>query len=323
MRVLSGVQPTGHIHLGHYLGAMRNWMVLSDDHEVICCVADLDALTALRDPDDLPKQIRDCAAMLLACGMDSPRVTIFRQSQVPEHTGLYWLLASITDFKELYRVAEFEEKGGQSEDLSAGLFVSPVLMAADILLYQTELVPVGEGHRKELELIGNLAERFNARFGPTFQVPHPIIPEEDTQVMALDDPTLRMTKSSPAGFGYIGLDDPPDLIRIKIMQTATETGCEVRRRPDKPALSNLLTIYSRLAGRHITDLEVAYTGRDATEFKEALVEVVVNALTPIQERLEEFRSNPDFIEKVLAEGAVRVRPIAGSTLVQAKARMGL
>ena len=322
-RVFSGVQPTGLLHLGNYLGAIKNWVALQDQHEPIYCVVDLHALTVPREPDEFREQIRDLAIAFLACGIDPKRSAIFIQSHIPEHTGLAWLLTTIARFGELARMTQFKEKGGQQEGVGAGLFVYPALMAADILLYQTDLVPVGEDQRQHLEFTRDLAERFNNRFGPTFKVPEAIIPEEGARVMALDNPTSKMSKSSPTPAGYIALDDPPDLIRRKIMRAVTDTGREIRLAPDKPAISNLLAIYARLADRPIADLEAAYAGKGYGDFKKDLADVVVSVLTPIQQRMAELRAAPDYVDQILAEGADRIRPIAEKTFTEANRRMGI
>lgn len=323
MRVFSGVQPTGLLHLGNYLGALKNWVALQDAHECIFCVVDLHALTVPRDPNEFRTQIRDLAIAFLACGIDPRRSTIFIQSHRPEHTKLAWLLTTIARFGELSRMTQFKEKGGQAEGVGAGLFVYPALMAADILLYQADLVPVGDDQRQHLEFTRNLAERFNNRFGETFVVPQAIIPDEGARIMALDDPTSKMSKSAPTPAGYIALDDPPDLIRRKIRRAVTDAGREIRTGPDKPALSNLLAIYARLADKPIADLEIAYAGKGYGDFKKDLAELVVAALAPVQQRLAELRAAPEYLDQILAEGADRIGPIAERTLADASRRMGL
>lgn len=323
MRVFSGIQPTGILHLGNYLGAIKNWVALQEEHEAIYCVVDLHALTVPIEPDELRRQTRGLAIAILACGIDPARSTLFVQSHRPEHAQLAWLLMTLTRFGELSRMTQFKDKGGQQEGIGAGLFVYPSLMAADILLYQTDVVPVGEDQRQHLELTRDLAERFNNRFGQTFVVPDALIPKDAGRVMALDNPAAKMSKSSPTPAGYIGLRDSPDVIRRKIMRAVTDTGREVRPGPDKPALTNLLAIYSRLADRSTEDLVQAYEGKGYGDFKKDLAAVAVAALEPIQRRIAELEADPAQVDAILTEGAERIGPLAERTLQEAGRRMGI
>src|SRR5215210_7729182 len=256
-RVFSGIQPSGTSHLGTYLGALRNWVSLQNDYESYFCIVDLHAITVPQDPKVLRANVREMAAIFLAVGLAPERAVIFRQSRVSEHTELGWLLNCIARVGELSRMTQFKDKAqrGGAESASVGLYDYPVLQAADILLYNAHLVPVGEDQRQHLELSRTLARRFNGLYGETFVVPEPMILEVGARVMALDDPAQKMSKSSPTPAGYIALLDEPDTIRRKIRRAVTDSGTEIAARPEKPAITNLLGIYAALTGRPIPEIE--------------------------------------------------------------------
>jgi tryptophanyl-tRNA synthetase len=323
-RVFSGIQPSGSFHLGNYLGAIRNWVAQQETHDSVFCIVDLHALSLPTTRDTLRANIHDLANVLLAAGLDPERSTIFVQSAVREHAELCWLLTSVTQFGELRRMTQFKDKAGERDEaVSAALFAYPVLQAADIILYDTDLVPVGEDQRQHVELTRDVAERFNARYGETFVLPAPDIKPEGARIMGLDDPTKKMSKSSASPNSYVALTDDPDTIRRKIRRAVTDSGAEVVAAPDKPALSNLLTIYSLLSGEPVPALEARYAGRGYGAFKQDLAEVVIAALAPIQTRLAELEADPSVAPRALARGEERARAFAQAKMELVRDRMGL
>ncbi|HSL00752.1 MAG TPA: tryptophan--tRNA ligase [Rubrobacteraceae bacterium] len=324
-RVFSGIQPSGTPHLGTYLGALKNWVSIQDDYESYYCIVDLHALTTPQDPKVLRHSVRESTAIYLAAGLDPEKSVIFRQSRVSEHTELAWLLDCIAKVGELSRMTQFKDKSrrGGAEAASVGLYVYPVLQAADILLYNAHLVPVGEDQRQHLELARTLARRFNGMYGETFVVPEIMIPEAGARVMALDAPEQKMSKSSPTPAGYIALLDEPDVIRRKIRRAKTDSGTEVVASPEKPAITNLLGIYAATSGESIATLEERYEGRGYGDLKKDLAEVVVEALSPIRERALELLDDPRELDNTLDSGAEKARGVASSTLGAAWAKMGL
>jgi tryptophanyl-tRNA synthetase len=324
-RVFSGIQPSGTPHLGTYLGALKNWVFIQDDHDNFYCIVDLHALTVPQDPKVLRYNVRELAAVFVAVGLDPERSVIFRQSRVSAHAELAWLLNCIARVGELSRMTQFKDKvqRGGAEAASVGLYDYPVLQAADILLYGTHLVPVGEDQRQHLELSRTLARRFNSLYGETFVVPEPMILDVGARVMALDDPAQKMSKSSPTPAGYIALLDEPDTIRRKIRRAVTDSGIEVTAGPEKPAITNLLGIYAALAGKTIPELEEQYRGKGYGDFKRDLAEVVVEALSPIRERALELLDDPRELDELLEAGAEKARGVASSTLQDAWAKLGL
>ena len=324
-RVFSGIQPSGTPHLGTYLGALKNWVSIQDDHDTFYCIVDLHALTVPQDPKVLRHNVRELAAVFVAVGLDPERSVIFRQSRVSAHAELAWLLNCIARVGELSRMTQFKDKAqrGGAEAASVGLYDYPVLQAADILLYGTHLVPVGEDQRQHLELSRTLARRFNNLYGETFVVPEPMILDIGARVMALDEPTQKMSKSSPTPAGYVALLDEPDTIRRKIRRAVTDSGTQIAASPEKPAIANLLGIYAALAGKTIPELEEQYEGRGYGDFKGDLAEVVVEALSPIRERALELLDDPRELDDILESGAERARKVASSTLHDAWAKMGL
>ncbi len=324
-RVLSGIQPSGTSHLGTYLGALKNWVSLQDEYESYFCIVDLHAITVPQDPEVLRANVREMAAVYLAVGLDPQRAVIFRQSRVSAHAELAWILNCIARVGELSRMTQFKDKAqkGGAEAASVGLYDYPVLQAADILLYRPHLVPVGEDQRQHLELSRTLARRFNGLYGETFVVPEPMILQTGARVMALDDPAKKMSKSSPTPAGYVALFDEPDVIRRKIRRAKTDSGTGVVASPDKPAITNLLSIYAAMSGRSVSEIEVEYEGKGYGDFKKALGEVVVEGLSPIRERALELLNDPRELDELLDAGAERAREVATATLHDAWAKLGL
>jgi tryptophanyl-tRNA synthetase len=324
-RVLSGIQPSGTSHLGTYLGALKNWVSLQDEYESYFCIVDLHAITVPQDPKVLRTNVREMAAIFIAVGLDPERALIFRQSRVSEHTELGWLLNCIAKVGELSRMTQFKDKSqrGGAESASVGLYDYPVLQAADILLYNAHLVPVGEDQRQHLELSRTLARRFNSLYGETFIAPEPMILETGARVMALDEPAKKMSKSSPTPAGYVALLDEPDMIRRKIRRAKTDSGSEIVASPEKPAMTNLLGIYAGLTKHAVHEIEDQYRGKGYGDFKKDLAEVVVESLSPIRERTLELLGDPRELDGILESGAEKAREVARPTLHDAWAKLGL
>ncbi|MGW0431554.1 tryptophan--tRNA ligase [Micromonospora sp. NPDC003197] len=325
-RVLSGIQPTADsFHLGNYLGAVRNWVALQETHDAFYCVVDLHAITAGHDPVVLRRRTRVAAAQLLAVGLDPERCTLFVQSQVPEHAQLAWVLDCLTGFGEASRMTQFKDKSAKqgAERASVGLFVYPILQAADILLYQADAVPVGEDQRQHLELTRDLAQRFNNLFGATFTVPEAYIVRDTAKITDLQDPSSKMSKSASSPAGIIELLDEPAKSAKKIKSAVTDTGREIFYDPEqKPGLSNLLTIYSALTGRTIDELVEAYAGKGYGDLKKDLAEVLAEFARPIRERTNLYLDDPAQLDKVLAAGGERARAVASTTLRTVYDRVG-
>ncbi|KAA5833613.1 tryptophan--tRNA ligase [Saccharopolyspora hirsuta] len=323
-RVLSGIQPTADsFHLGNYLGALREWVAMQDTHETFYSVVDLHAITVEQDPAQLRQRTRLSAAQLLALGIDPDRSTLFVQSHVPEHAQLSWVLECLTGFGEAGRMTQFKDKSARQEadHVSVGLFTYPVLQAADILLYQADAVPVGEDQRQHLELTRNLAQRFNSRYGNTFTVPAAHIPKATAKIYDLQDPTSKMSKSVPAG--VVELLEAPKRSAKKIRSAVTDLEREIRYDVDnKPGISNLLVIYSALTGRSVAELETAYEGKGYGDLKKDLGEVVVEFVTPFQEKVQGYLDDPAELDKVLHRGAERAREVAAQTLRTVFDRVG-
>ena len=324
-RVLSGIQPTaGSFHLGNYLGALRQWVALQDSAEAFYCVVDLHAITLPQDPAELRRNTLTSAAQLLALGVDPGRSTLFLQSHVPEHVQLSWVLECLTGFGEASRMTQFKDKSQREGTAGAtvGLFTYPVLQAADILVYQAEQVPVGEDQRQHLELTRDLATRFNSRFGQTFTLPQPRIPEGAAKILDLQSPDKKMSKSLPPA-GCVFLLDDAAVTAKKIRSAVTDTGREVVFDPErKPGVSNLLTIHSALSGTGVPDLEQRFAGSGYGDLKKEVAEVVTDALDPIRTRTQELLDDPAELERILAAGAARAREVAGPTVAAAYERVG-
>ena len=324
-KVFSGIQPSGNLHVGNYLGALKNWVSIQDDYENFFCIVDLHALTVPQDPETLRQKVREVAAIYLASGIDPEKSVVFRQSAVSGHAELAWLLNCVARFGELSRMTQFKDKAqkGGAESASAGLFDYPVLMAADILLYNAHLVPVGEDQRQHLELSRTLARRFNHLYGETFVVPEPMILEVGARVMALDEAEAKMSKSSPAPSSYVAILDEPDVVRKKIRRAKTDSGSEIVANPDKPAITNLLGIYAGMTGQQVSEIERQYEGKGYGDFKRDLGEVVVEGLTPVREKTLELLDDPAQLDGILENGAGRAREVSQPILEEAQARIGL
>ncbi len=322
-RVFSGIQPTGILTLGNYLGAMKQWVALQDSHDCFYCVVNLHAMTVMPDADEIRQNTINTAIMLISVGLDPDKVTLFVQSDVKEHAELSWLMQCMVTFGELSRMTQFKEKSKEKEIVTGGLFTYPALMAADILLYDTDLVPVGDDQKQHLEITRDIAQRFNYRYGDLFVLPEPFIPEVGGRIMALDDPEKKMSKSSANPYSYIGLLDPPDLIKKKIMRAVTDSDTRIYYdENNKQAISNLLTIYSLCSSEPIETLEERYDGKGYGEFKKDLAEVVVEKLKPIQERYYQLQKSGDIVE-ILKMGADKARCVAGPIMSKVNERVGL
>jgi len=325
-RVLSGIQPTSDsFHLGNFLGAVRQWVAMQEDHDAFYMMADMHAITLGHDPVVLRERTRRSAAQLLAAGIDPKRSTVFVQSHVPEHAQLAWVLSCITGYGEASRMTQFKDKvaRGGADRATVGLFTYPVLQAADILLYHADRVPVGEDQRQHLELTRDLGGRFNHRFGETFTLPEPYIVKETAKILDLQDPSAKMSKSASSPSGIVELLDEPNRSAKKIRSAVTDSGREVVfDEVDKPGLSNLLTIYSTLTGRTVADLQQEYAGRGYGDLKKALGEVVVEFVTPFRDRTLQLLEDPAELDRILADGARRAREVAGATLEAVYDRVG-
>ena len=322
-RVFSGVQPSGNLTIGNYLGALRQFVELQREAECFFCVVDLHALTLPQDPETLRRKTEEVAGLFLASGLDPERATLFVQSHVPAHAELCWLLNGVTYVGELSRMTQFKDKSKDKKVVTAGLLNYPILMAADILLYQTDLVPIGADQKQHLELTRDVAIRFNNRFGPTFVVPEPLIPKVGAKITALDDPTKKMSKSSEVPDSYIGLLDGPDVVAAKLARAVTDSGREVRYSPrEKPGISNLLTIYALCRGVDVRQAEAEFAGVGYAVFKKAVAEAVNETLAPIQARYRELASS-GAVREVLAAGRQRAAAVAETTLRTVKDKLGL
>jgi len=322
-RIFSGAQPTGNVHLGNYLGALRNWVALQCEYESFFCIVNLHAITVAQDPKVLAAKTRDLARIYLAVGIDPEVSTVFVQSDVAEHAELTWLLNCVTRMSELERMTQFKDKARkQQENVGVGLFDYPVLMAADILLYQTDLVPVGEDQKQHLELTRDIAIRFNRDYGETFRVPEPFIPKVGARIMSLADPMKKMSKSDEESeAGCIMLMDDADAVRRKFKRAVTDSGTEIRFDAARPAINNLLTIYHLLTEKTPAEIEEHFSGKGYAKLKEDLADVTIDFLRPFQERVHAIDDGK--LDEILERGAARAEAIAGATLAQAKANMGL
>ena len=321
--VFSGVQPTGKITLGNYLGAIKNWGPLQDECNCIYCVVDLHSITVAQVPADLRKNTMELLALYIACGIDPQKSTLFIQSHVPQHAELAWALDTISYIGELSRMTQFKEKSRKhAENINMGLMNYPVLMASDILLYQTDLVPVGKDQIQHLELARNIAERFNSRYSPTFVVPEGLVYKQGSSIKSLQDPTSKMSKSDPNDNAIITLSDDADTIRRKFRRAVTDSDTCVRFGEDKPAISNLLTIYSLTSGESIADAEQRFAGKGYGVFKEAVAEAVIATVEPIQQEQQRLLKDKAYLESVLKQGADTAERIASKTLAKVYRKIG-
>jgi len=324
MRIFSGIQPTGRKHLGNYIGAIRQYVEGQARGESIYCVVDLHALTVPQEPQELRERLYDTTAILLAAGLDPDRCILFRQSDVAAHTELCWLLGTLTAWGDLNRMTQFKEKSAQQRELvSAGLFFYPVLQAADVLAYRADEVPVGEDQRQHLELMRDVAERFNARFGDVLVVPRGRYPEVGARIMNLQDPDTRMSTTYGSEQGTVFILDDADTVARKIRSAVTDSGSEIRRAPDKAGISNLIEIHAAVAGTAAEDVEREFDGSGYGDFKSAVAEAVVACLAPVRERYAELREDEPGLETTLAIGAQKARAIASQTLGYVREAMGV
>ncbi|RLC39377.1 MAG: tryptophan--tRNA ligase [Candidatus Nealsonbacteria bacterium] len=324
MRVFSGVQPTGEIHIGNYLGAIRQWIELQATNECIFCIVDLHSLTSPYPPSELQKRIREKAIAYLAAGVDPEKSIIFVQSQVREHTELCWLLSVVTPVGDLQRMTQFKEKAKKyKKNVNAGLLNYPILMAADILLYGTEIVPVGQDQIQHVELTREIARRFNKRFGQTFKIPKALLPKKGAKIYSLEEPTKKMSKSDPP-HTYISLFDSPQSIKKKIMAAKTDSGKEIKYNINlKPGISNLLTIYSLFSNTPIKEIEREFRGKGYQVFKEKLAQLLIEKLEPFRRKKKELETREDYLQNVLADGRKRAQVIAKETMKKVREAMGL
>ena len=324
-RVFSGVQPSGGLHIGNYFGAIQRWAAEQNTHENIFCVVDLHAITVPQEPRVLQKRICETAAMLIAAGIDPTRSAIFVQSHLGGiHAELAWILNTLTPMGWLERMTQYKEKSlVNKERASAGLFDYPVLMAADILLYQTNLVPVGEDQAQHVELARDMAQRFNAKYGEVFTLPRAVLPDAGSRIMGLDNPAKKMSKSDASAGHAVGLLDPPDAVRAKIAQATTDSENIIRFDQNRPGIYNLLVIYERLTGKTRARIEEQFAGKGYAAFKAEVAEALIVGLEPLQKRFRELMTDQTAVQTFLREGAGRVRPIADETLRAVKERIGL
>ncbi len=337
-RIFSGAQPTGELHIGNYLGALKNWVALQNEYESFYCIVNLHAITLPQDPRVLRQKTLDLARIYLAAGVDPEKSTIFIQSDVPEHAELTWILSCVSRMGELERMTQFKDKatltfkgdrltfGGETitfgaQRASVGLFTYPVLMAADILLYQTDLVPVGKDQKQHLELTRDLAERFNRDFGETFKIPDPYIPPVGANILSLQDPAKKMSKSDENPNGSIFLLDDADTITKKIKRAVTDSGTAINFDAERPAITNLLTIYQLLSGKTSDECVAHFEGKGYGQFKTELAEVTIEFLKPFQERVKQF--DDDALDQILRSGAEKAHDIASATLADVYKKVGI
>jgi tryptophanyl-tRNA synthetase len=323
MRVFSGIQATGEKHIGNYIGAMRNYVATQDEGDAFFCIVDLHSITVEYDPKDLHDRTLDLAALLYAVGLEPDRSTLFLQSHVPAHAEAAWLLSAVTGFGQLGRMTQFKEKGEGKDFVSAGLFTYPVLMAGDILLYQTDIVPVGDDQRQHIELARDLAERFNSRYGQTFKMPRGVFPDVGARIMDLQEPANKMSTTGGTPQGTVLVLDSPDVIRRKFKTAVTDSGREVRYAPDeKPGVSNLIEILSVATDTPIAEVESSYDGRGYGDLKGDVGEAVVELFRPVQERYAELRADEGELRRRLGVGADKAREASAPTLESIYERMG-
>ncbi len=322
MRIFSGIQPTGDKHLGNLIGGFRQYAATQERGEAFFCIVDLHSITVEHDPADLRARSLDLAAMLFATGLDPERSTVFCQSHVTAHAEAAWLLSSVTSYGQLGRMTQFKEKGDRQEFVSAGLFTYPILMAGDILLYQTDIVPIGDDQRQHLELARDVAERFNSRFGETFVVPEGVYPEVGARIMDLQDPTKKMSTTGGTEQGTVKLLDEPDVIRRKFKTAVTDSGREIRRAGDKPGITNLVEIMSVATGESPEAIEARFDGSGYGDFKQAVGESVVELLAPVQALYRELRADEAGLRRLLAIGAGKARETSAPTLAKMYEVMG-
>ena len=321
--LLSGIQPSGKLGIGNYLGAIKNWVKLQDEYNCIFLIVDLHALTLKQVPADLRARCYSYVAQYIACGIDPAKNIVAMQSHVPAHTQLMWMFSNLSYMGEMQRMTQFKDKVKNMENINVGLFSYPILMASDILIYQADLVPVGADQKQHLELARNIAQRFNTQYSDTFPIPEPYIPETGSRIMSLQDPDKKMSKSDDNDNNILGLLDPPDMIVKKIKRAVTDSGSTIQYDEDQPGLANLLNIYSALSGDSIKDIESKFEGKMYSEFKKDLAEIVVESLNPIQNKYNELINDKAYLTEVLSEGAEKASRIAFKTIRKVYKKSGL
>mgnify|MGYP005945631419 CR=1 FL=1 len=321
-RIFSGIQPSGDLTLGSYMGAIKNWVALQDEYDCLYCIVDMHAITVRQVPADLRRRTLEQLAQYVACGLDPEKNIMFIQSHVPQHAELSWVLGCYTQFGELSRMTQFKMKSQQHADnITAGLFTYPVLMAADILVYQADLVPVGQDQKQHVELCRDIAQRFNGVYGDTFTLPEPFIPKMGARVMSLGDPTSKMSKSDPDGCVYM-MDKPEDIMR-KFKRAVTDCdACVKFDKENKPGISNLLSIYCAVTGKTIAEAEKEFAGVGYGTFKTAVGEAVVAELEPVQKRVKELEANKDYLDAIIKSGAEKASRLADRTLTKVQKKVG-
>ena len=322
MRIFSGIQPTGEKHLGNLIGGFRQYASTQEQGDAFFCIVDLHSITTEYEPSDLHGRTLDLYAMLIATGLDPERSTVFAQSHVTAHAEAAWLLSSVTSYGQLSRMTQFKDKSERRDFVSAGLFTYPALMAGDILLYQADIVPIGDDQRQHLELARDVAERFNTRFGETFTVPRGVYPEVGARIMDLQEPARKMSTTGGTLQGTIGMLDGPDVVRKKFRSAVTDSGRDVRRSDDKPGVSNLIDIFSVASGRPPEEIEAQYGDAGYGQFKQDVGDAVVEMLTPVQERYAELRTDEPELLSLLRLGADKAREASAPTLDAMMRRMG-
>ncbi len=322
-RVFSGIQPTGDIHIGNYLGAMRNWVISQDEFENIFCIVDLHSITVQQDPKQLKAKTREVACLLLAAGIDPEKSALCVQSHIKEHTELAWILNCFTPMGWLQRMTQFKDKAHKQESVSAGLFDYPVLMAADILLYDTDEVPVGDDQKQHVELTRDIALRFNSIYPNTFRIPEPVIPKAGARIMGLDDPTVKMSKSGANRGHAVNLLDEPDEIRWKVKRATTDSCREIVFDEKRPGVYNLLTLYEVFSDKSRSQIEEYFSDKGYKELKEELAELIIEGIKPLRERYNQIAANHDYIDEALRKGMERVKPYAGKVINRVKGNIGL
>lgn len=321
--IFSGIQPSGELTLGNYIGALKNWVKLQDEYDCYYCIVDMHAITVRQEPKDLRRRTLEVLAIYIAAGIDPDKNTIFIQSHVPAHAEAGWLLNCNTYMGELSRMTQFKDKSQKyGNNIIAGLFNYPVLMAGDILLYQTDLVPVGVDQKQHLELARDIAERFNHAYSPTFKVPEPYIPKEGAKIMDLQEPTKKMSKSSENPNSYIFIMDPPEVIRKKISRAVTDSLGVVKYSDDQPGVKNLMTILSIFTGKSIEEIEKKYEGQGYAQFKKDVAEAIVEELEPIQKKVKELTENKEYLESIYRKGAEKANYVANKTLRKMQKKIG-
>ena len=322
-RVLSGIQPSGHLCISNHIGAIKNWVKLQDDYDCVYLIVDLHSLTVSQVPSELRQRCYSYIAQYLACGIDPNKSLIVVQSHIPEHAELTWILNTMTYLGELNRMTQFKEKSKKEKNINLGLYTYPVLMASDILLYQADLVPVGADQKQHLELSRDIAHRFNSRYSPTFTIPDPFIPKQGGRIMSLQDPDSKMSKSDENPNNYIALLDEPSIILKKIKRAVTDSNTEIKYDKERVGLYNLINIYSAYSGHSPSSIENMYIGKMYSDFKNDLGELIIESLRPIQDEYSRIYNDKAYLDNLLLEGTIKARQFASRTLEKVYQKIGL